>query len=80
MMVAYKGEAFIPSGDLVSTVIDEYYSIYCEISSLASIFATALNLVCSLVPSIICYYLLESISWYGLNLTSSFHPAIVIFE
>ena len=77
-MVSYKGDTFISSGILVSTIIDENYSIYSEISSLATIFAVGINIVCSLLPSVVFYYIFEYIPWYGLYLSSSIHPAIVI--
>ena len=79
MMVAYRGDPFIISGIYTSYIIDEYYEIFSEISALTNLLAVGLNIVCSLVPSVIFYFVFEYISWYGLNLSSSLHPALVIF-
>ena len=77
LMVAYKGDPFIISGIYTSYIIDEYYAIFSEISALTSLLSIGLNIVCSLIPSVIFYYVFEYISWYGLYLSSSIHPALV---
>ena len=80
IMVAYKGDPFIPAGLLMSHIIDEYYDIFSEISTLTTLLAVGLNIVCSLIPSFVFYYVFEYIPWYGMNLSSSIHPALVIYK